>query len=90
MTTGAARPWWRYCPDAWGHGCAAETGIALAHWAFTQGIDQVIALVRPANTRAAATARRIGMQWVGETEKYHGLRLQEHRLTPADLAAPQP
>ena len=80
---------WQLRPDAWGHGYATETGIALARWAFTQGIDQVIALVRPANTRATATARRIGMEWVGETEKYHNLRLQEYRLTPADLAAPR-
>jgi hypothetical protein len=26
------------------------------------------------------------MDWVGETEKYHNLRLQEHRLRPGDLA----
>src|SRR6516225_10673477 len=80
---------WQLRPDAWGHGYATETGIAMARWAFTQGIDQVIALVRPANTRATATARRIGMEWVGETEKYHNLRLQEYRLTPADLATPR-
>jgi ribosomal-protein-alanine N-acetyltransferase len=49
-------------------------------------IDQVIALVRPANTRAMATVRRIGMEWVGEAEISH-LRLQEYRLGPADLAA---
>jgi RimJ/RimL family protein N-acetyltransferase len=79
---------WQLRPDAWGHGYATETGMAMARWAFTQGIDQVIALVRPANTRAEATVRRIGMEWVGETEKYHHLRLQEYRLTPADLAAP--
>jgi RimJ/RimL family protein N-acetyltransferase len=78
---------WQLRPDAWGHGYATETGIALARWAFTQGIDQVIALVRPANTRAMATVRRIGMEWVGETEKYHHLLLQEYRLGPADLAA---
>jgi hypothetical protein len=30
------------------------------------------------------------MEWVGETEKYHGLRLQEFRLRPADLAVPPP
>jgi hypothetical protein len=42
--------------------------------------------VRPANTRAAAMVRRIGMEWVGETEKYHRLRLQEFRLRPGDLA----
>jgi hypothetical protein len=27
------------------------------------------------------------MEWIGETEKYHNLRLQEYRLTPADLVA---
>jgi hypothetical protein len=26
------------------------------------------------------------MEWVGETEKYHDLRLQEFRLRPGDLA----
>jgi RimJ/RimL family protein N-acetyltransferase len=78
---------WQLRPDAWGHGYATETGIALARWAFTQGIDQVIALVRPANTRAVAVVDRIGMDWMGETEKYHHLRLQEYRLIPADLAA---
>ena len=76
---------WQFRPDAWGHGYATETGLALARWAFEQGIDQVIALVRPANARAVATVRRIGMQWVGETEKYHDLRLQQYRLRPADL-----
>jgi hypothetical protein len=28
----------------------------------------------------------MGMEWVGDTEKYHQLRLQEFRLRPADLA----
>ena len=58
----------------------------MAEWAFDQGIEQVIALVRPANSRAAATVRRIGMEWIGETEKYHGLRLQVFRLRPGDLS----
>jgi RimJ/RimL family protein N-acetyltransferase len=76
---------WALHRQAWGHGYATESGLALARWAFDQGIEQVIALVRPANTRAAATVDRIGMEWVGETEKYHGLRLQEYRLRPGDL-----
>ncbi len=79
---------WQLHPQAWGRGYATETGLALARWAFEQGIEQVVAVVRPANTRAAATIRRIGMEWVGETEKYHQLRLQEFRLRPGDLAAP--
>jgi RimJ/RimL family protein N-acetyltransferase len=76
---------WQLHRQAWGHGYATEAGLALARWAFGQGIEQVIALVRPANTRATATVRRIGMEWVGETEKYHRLRLQQFRLSPGDL-----
>ena len=79
---------WQLQPQEWGHGYASEAGLALARWAFDQGIEQVVALVRPTNTRAVATVRRIGMEWVGETEKYHGLRLQEFRLRPGDLTAP--
>jgi RimJ/RimL family protein N-acetyltransferase len=81
---------WQLHPQAWGHGYATETGLALARWAFDQGIEQVIALVRPANERATATVRRIGMEWVGETEKYHSLRLQVFRLRPGDLAGTAP
>jgi RimJ/RimL family protein N-acetyltransferase len=77
---------WQLDQKKWGHGYATETGLALARWAFSQGIEQVIAVVRPANSRAAAMVRRMGMEWVGETEKYHNLRLQEYRLRPGDLA----
>jgi len=79
---------WQLHPQEWGHGYATETGLALARWAFEQGIEQVIAVVRPANRRALAMVRRIGMEWVGETEKYHDLRLQVFRLRPGDLPAP--
>jgi RimJ/RimL family protein N-acetyltransferase len=78
---------WALHPQAWGHGYATEAGLALARWAFKQGIEQVVALVRPANTRAIAMVQRMGMEWVGETEKYHSLRLQEYRLRPGDLLA---
>ena len=76
---------WQLHPDAWGHGYATEAGLVMAEWAFNQGIEQVIALVRPTNARADGTVRRIGMEWIGETEKYHGLRLQVYRLRPGDL-----
>src|ERR1700730_11873390 len=45
---------WQLSPAAWGQGYAAEAGLALARWAFDQGIEQVIAVVRPTNKRAEA------------------------------------
>jgi RimJ/RimL family protein N-acetyltransferase len=76
---------WQLHPEHWGNGYASETTHALANWAFSQDVDEVFAVVRPRNTRAATTARKNGMQWVGETDKYYGLTLQVYRLRTADL-----
>jgi RimJ/RimL family protein N-acetyltransferase len=76
---------WQLRPDAWGHGYASEAARGLARWAFTQDIDELFAVARPHNTRAIGTARRVGMVWVGETDKYYDLRLQVFRIRPSDL-----
>lgn len=76
---------WQLHPAHWGKGYATEITQGIAKWAFTQDIDEVFAVVRPRNERAAAVARKTGMQWVGETEKYYGLTLQVFRLRKADL-----
>jgi RimJ/RimL family protein N-acetyltransferase len=76
---------WELHPGHWGHGYATEAGRAVAGWAFAAGSDELMAVARPANTRAVATAKRIGMEWVGETEKYYDLRLQVFRLRAGDF-----
>lgn len=76
---------YQLAPWAWGRGLAAEAGHALAHYAFSNGEAEVFAVVRPKNDRGTRTARRIGMEWVGETEKYYDLRLQVFRLRKGDL-----
>src|SRR3954452_18944307 len=80
---------WQINPAAWLHGYGAEAGHAVAHQAFASGISEVFAVVRLGNTRGAATARRVGMEWVGETDKYYGLTLQIYRLTAPDLDYPE-
>ncbi|MFJ7017981.1 GNAT family N-acetyltransferase [Streptomyces sp. NPDC101117] len=80
---------WQLAPAHWGQGLATEAGHAVAHYTFTQGVDEVFAVVRPRNTRGAATARRVGMEWVGETQKYYGLTLQVYRLRRGDLDLPE-
>ena len=76
---------WQLHPQVRGHGYASETTRALAGWAFRHDVDEIFAVVRPGNTRAAATVRRDGMEWVGETGKYFGLALQVFRLRRADF-----
>jgi RimJ/RimL family protein N-acetyltransferase len=75
---------WQLAPEHWGNGYATEAGRHLLERAFGLDIDEVFALVRPNNTKGEATARRLGMTWVGETDKYYGLRLNVFRLRPAD------
>jgi RimJ/RimL family protein N-acetyltransferase len=76
---------WQLRPEDWGHGYATEAATALLHWAFTFDIDEIFALARPDNSRAIATAKRLGMEWVGETTKYYGTTLQVYRVRQSDL-----
>jgi RimJ/RimL family protein N-acetyltransferase len=79
---------WQLAPAYWGQGYGAEAGHAVAHYAFDSGVDELFAVVRSRNTRGVGTARRIGMEWVGETEKYYDLRLQVYRLRNGELDVP--
>lgn len=78
---------WQFAPDHWGKGYAIEAARAVAAWAFENSAHELFAVMRPANERAERLARRLGMLWVGETDKYYDLRLQVFRLRPPDLVA---
>ncbi len=79
---------WQFVPEEWGNGYATEAAAAVATWAFQRSAHEVFAVMRPANAASERLARRLGMQWVGETDKYYDLRLQVFRLRPPDLVTP--
>jgi [ribosomal protein S5]-alanine N-acetyltransferase len=81
---------WQFAPEHWGKGYAIEAARAVAAWAFETSAHELFAVMRPANTRAEKLARRLGMEWVGETDKYYDLRLQVYRLRPPDLTDGKP
>ncbi len=76
---------WQLAPRHWGKGLAAEAGRALVEWSFAQGVEELFAVVGSGNRRGAETARRVGMEWVGETDKYYDRLLQVYRIRPGDL-----
>ncbi|WP_049871765.1 GNAT family N-acetyltransferase [Catenulispora acidiphila] len=78
---------WQLDPQMWGEGYATEAARALIAWAFTQHTDELFAVTRPNNRRAIATTERLGLQWVGETDKYYGLTLQVYRIRAGDPGA---
>ena len=79
---------WHLHPRLWGRGYATEIGQAAARRAFDTGIEEVFAIVRPGNERSSAVARRLGMEYVGRTDKYFGLHAELYRLRPGDLISP--
>ena len=79
---------WHLHPAVWGRGYATEIGRAAAKRAFETGIDEVFAIVRPGNERSSQVARRLGMSYVGRTDKYWGLHAELFRLRPAGSDRP--
>jgi len=79
---------WQFAPAHWGHGYATEAAHAVATWAFERSAHELFAVTRTGNDRAIRLAERLGMQWVGETDKYYDLRLQVYRVRPPELIAP--
>jgi RimJ/RimL family protein N-acetyltransferase len=76
---------WQVAPEFWNLGYGSEAGHGIIRRAFELDIDEVFALARPANQRAEAAARRLGMTWVGETDKYYDMRLNVYRLRSSDV-----
>lgn len=78
---------WQVSPAFQRRGYATEAAHTLLTWAFEQSLPEVFAVSRPGNRAARGVIDRLGMEWVGETDKYYGLTLAVHRLRPSDLQA---
>lgn len=78
-TTDTIEIGWHFKKRAWGNGYATEAArSALAHAFGPVGLDSVIAVLYPQNTRSANVCRRLGMTDRGLTDAYYdrpGLQL---------------
>jgi RimJ/RimL family protein N-acetyltransferase len=62
---------WRLARAAWGHGIATEAAVAL----LDLGVDDprigpIVALIHPGNRASTRVAEKIGLQHVGETDRW--------------------
>ncbi|KAA5543134.1 GNAT family N-acetyltransferase [Roseiconus nitratireducens] len=65
---------YRFLPEYWGQGLATEACNASLRYGFeTLGLDEVIALVLPANGASIRVLEKVGMRMQGET-MYDGQR----------------
>jgi RimJ/RimL family protein N-acetyltransferase len=76
---------WHLHPDSWGRGYATEAARAVLDRAFTEGLAEVYAVVRPGNEPSLAVCRRLGMEPLGRTRRWYDTELEAFRLSaPAD------
>jgi RimJ/RimL family protein N-acetyltransferase len=73
---------WHLNPAHWGNGYATEAAQGAVSLAFgPRGLDRVVAVVDPGNTRSQAVCGRLEMARLGQTSAYFGLTLDEFELT---------
>jgi RimJ/RimL family protein N-acetyltransferase len=72
---------WHFHPDAWGHGYATEAARAVLGHAFDSGIDRVVAVTYPDNVASQRVCRRIGLEYLGSTDRYYNSTLELFETT---------
>ncbi|MEV4557692.1 GNAT family N-acetyltransferase [Kitasatospora sp. NPDC049285] len=71
---------WHLHPDSWGHGYATEAALAVLAKGFADGLDEILAVVRPDNHRSTAVCHRLGMTEHGLTDRWYGAEMTEFRI----------
>ena len=71
---------WHLHPDSWGHGYATEAARAVIDRAFSAGLPEVYAVVRPGNEASLAVCRRLGMEPLGRMRRWYDVELEAFRL----------
>lgn len=72
---------WHLHPDSWGNGFATEAAQGAVARGFEHGLEEILAVVRPSNAASLAVCRRLGMEALGQTDRYYETDLELFRLT---------
>jgi [ribosomal protein S5]-alanine N-acetyltransferase len=68
----------------WGKGMATEACLAVCHCAFTQlGINELISIIDPKNTRSLKVAKRVGMKYLKDIS-FHNIPVQIYMINASE------
>ena len=73
---------WHLHPDSWGQGYASEAASAVLAHGLAQGLPEVFAVTHLDNWPSQRVARRIGMDDLGETDRWYDEPSRLFRATP--------
>lgn len=72
---------WHLGADYWGHGYATEAGAGALRYLFERfRPDEVFAFAYEANVASIAVMRRLGMSFVGLTDRFYGTTTALYRI----------
>lgn len=90
MPTADVEVGWHLRPDRWGRGYATEAGRAMIAYAFEiLKLPELFAVVYKQNEPSVRVCERLGMEHLGETDRYYGVRVELFRLRAAEAREPQ-
>jgi RimJ/RimL family protein N-acetyltransferase len=72
---------WHLHPDHWGQGYATEAAAAAVQRGFDAGLAEIFAIIYPENTASKRVAERLGMGYVGRSDRYYGIEADLYRTT---------
>lgn len=67
---------WHFHPDSWGKGYATEAARTVMQRGFDDGLDEILAVVRPDNDKSLAVCRRLEMEPLGRTSQWYDIELE--------------
>jgi RimJ/RimL family protein N-acetyltransferase len=71
---------WHLHPDSWGRGYATEAAQGALAKAWSDGLEEVVAVVYAGNEPSLRVCQRLGMGPTGPTEKWYGVELESFRI----------
>jgi RimJ/RimL family protein N-acetyltransferase len=71
---------WHLHPDSWGHGYATEAARGALAKAWSDGLEEVVAVVYAGNEPSLRVCQRLGMEPTGPTQKWYGVALESFRI----------
>ncbi len=74
---------WHVAQTHWSRGIATEIGRELVRHGFeTVGLPEILAVAFPENAKSTRVMDKLGMTFIGATNRYYDLEVVAYRITP--------
>lgn len=69
---------WHLARDYWGQSLGTECGFGVMKYGFSLGLKELHAIAYPENIASLRIMQRIGMSYMGPTDRYYGVTAEHY------------